>query len=158
MADTLYDTDALAWSERQADLLRRLAAGERLNEAVDWENVIDEVESVGQSELRACRSYLEQALIHALKLYVWPASSARRHWREELDQFLSDAEAAFAPSMRARIDLDQVYGRALRRAMRVDDEARAARAFPDTCPFTLDDLLAADPDALLAKLDAPATP
>ena len=31
----LYDADVLEWSEQQARLLRQLAAGERLNEAVD---------------------------------------------------------------------------------------------------------------------------
>jgi len=40
MPDSLYDTDILIWSERQADLLRRLAGGERLNETIDWEIVI----------------------------------------------------------------------------------------------------------------------
>jgi hypothetical protein len=30
-----YETDTLLWSERQADLLRRLAAGEHVNEQVD---------------------------------------------------------------------------------------------------------------------------
>ena len=45
----LYDEDVLLWSEQQAALLRRLAAGERVNEQIDWENVIDEVESVGSN-------------------------------------------------------------------------------------------------------------
>jgi len=32
-----YDTDILEWSERQAELLRRYAAGEQINEAeLDW--------------------------------------------------------------------------------------------------------------------------
>ena len=36
----LYDTDILLWSERQADLLRRHAAGERVNDAsIDWPNI-----------------------------------------------------------------------------------------------------------------------
>ena len=30
-----YDTDLLIWSEHQADLLRRLAAGEPMNETPD---------------------------------------------------------------------------------------------------------------------------
>ena len=30
----LYDDDILLWSERQSDLLRRIAAGEPVNEAV----------------------------------------------------------------------------------------------------------------------------
>ena len=58
MPDGLYERDAFAWSERQADLLRRLAAGERVNEAVDWPYVIEEVQDLGLSELRACRSLL----------------------------------------------------------------------------------------------------
>lgn len=35
MPEGLYKRDALAWAERQAALLRRLAASELLNEAVD---------------------------------------------------------------------------------------------------------------------------
>jgi hypothetical protein len=43
----LYETDILAWSRHQSDVLRRLAAGERVNDQVDWPNVIEEIESVG---------------------------------------------------------------------------------------------------------------
>ncbi|HEY5302150.1 MAG TPA: DUF29 family protein, partial [Acetobacteraceae bacterium] len=50
----LYDTDTLTWSERQAALLRRIAAGERVNDPdLDWPNIIEEVESVGRSDLHA---------------------------------------------------------------------------------------------------------
>ncbi len=37
MPDGLYDSDTLIWSETQADLLRRLAAGERVDADIDWE-------------------------------------------------------------------------------------------------------------------------
>lgn len=90
MPDGLYESDALAWAERQAELLRRLAVGERTNEAVDWPNVIEEVHDVGLSELRACQSLLEQALAHPLKLYTWPQSQAARHRRDEVRAFLND--------------------------------------------------------------------
>ena len=44
----LYDEDIVLWSEQQADLLRRHAAGERANSAdLDWENIVEEIESVG---------------------------------------------------------------------------------------------------------------
>lgn len=56
----LYDTDVLTWSERQAALLQRVAAGERINDQVDWPNVIEEIESVGRSELHAIESLLFQ--------------------------------------------------------------------------------------------------
>jgi hypothetical protein len=44
----LYVTDILLWSERQAELLRRHAAGERVNDdAIDWPNIAEEIEDVG---------------------------------------------------------------------------------------------------------------
>ena len=61
MSDTLYDTDVLSWSEQQAELLRRAARGERVN-GLDWPNLIEEIEAVGRSEVRAVVSLLEQAL------------------------------------------------------------------------------------------------
>src|SRR5882757_283600 len=62
-----YDTDILLWSQRQAELLRRLAAGEPVNEAPDWPNIVEEIESVGNEQLHAVTSLLRQALIHILK-------------------------------------------------------------------------------------------
>lgn len=114
MPDGLYDRDALAWAEQQADLLRRLAAGERVNDAADWANVIEEVQDVVLSELRSCRSLLRQAMTHLLKLHAWPGSAAAVRWHEEAGTFLDDAEQRFTPSMRQRIDLDDLYARALR--------------------------------------------
>ncbi|MGD0105521.1 MAG: DUF29 family protein [Rhodopila sp.] len=61
-------------SEHQAELLRRVAAGEPLNEPPDWANIIEELEDVGRSELRSCRSLLRQALRHMLKAEAWPLS------------------------------------------------------------------------------------
>jgi hypothetical protein len=42
----LYEADIVAWSENQAALLRRLATGERVNNQIDWVNVVEEIESV----------------------------------------------------------------------------------------------------------------
>lgn len=91
----LYDVDILAWSARQAELLRRVARGERVNDAdLDWPNIIEEIESVRRSELRAVRGLLFQAFVHDLKAKAWPlardapqrctgmhaASVARQQW------------------------------------------------------------------------------
>jgi len=52
MPDDLYDRDAPAWSERQAELPRRVARGERVND-LDWDHVVEEIEDVGLPELSA---------------------------------------------------------------------------------------------------------
>ena len=44
-ASDLYEADILEWSEQQSRLLRRLAAGERVNDQVDWGNVVEEIEA-----------------------------------------------------------------------------------------------------------------
>lgn len=135
-----YDTDILSWSERQASLLRRLAAGERVNEQIDWENVAEEVESVGRSELHRTESLLIQALRHRLKILAWPNAPQVPHWEEEAAIFQMDAARAFQESMRQRLDLDWIYRKA-RHRFPTQIDGRDPLFLPETCPFTLDQLL-----------------
>jgi hypothetical protein len=138
-----YDSDILIWSEHQAELLRRIAAGEPVNEAPDWPNIIEEVGDVGLSSLRACRSLLVQALLHMLKAEAWPNSSEVPHWSAEARRFRGDAADAFAPSMRQRIDMADLYRRA-RNAMPERIDGQPPLPAPEVCPVTLDELLADD--------------
>lgn len=141
----LYDTDIVTWAERQAALLRRLASGERVNDQVDWDNLIEEIESVGRSEVKAVRSALFQALLHGLKAEAWPLSPYVDHWRAEAVRARGDAADDFTESMRARIDLAAIYRRALR-ALPATIDGTPPRAVPDVCPVTLDAMLA-DPES-----------
>src|SRR3954464_7943358 len=110
-----YDTDILAWSERQSALLRRRATGELVNDAeLDWPNIAEEIEAVGSEQLHAVTSLLTQALVHMLKDDAWPLSREVPHWQAEAGRFRGDAADRFAPSMRQRIDMAKIYRRALR--------------------------------------------
>jgi hypothetical protein len=137
----LYEDDILLWSERQGDLLRRLARGEKVNDQIDWGNVAEEIEAVGRTERRACESDLVQALLHDLKVRAWPNSRAVPHWEAESRAARSDAQRAFSPSMRQRIDLNDLYATALDR-MPATIAGRPPQPVPETCSFTLDELLA----------------
>ena len=76
-----YGTDLVLWSREQADLLRRMAAGERVNDQVDWENVAEEIESLGNSDRRDVRSRIHTVLRHLIKLQVSPADwQGNRIW------------------------------------------------------------------------------
>ena len=140
----LYDTDVLLWSEQQAALLRRLAAGERVNQQIDWENVVEEIESVGSQQLHAVESLLMQALAHMAKAEGWPSSRDAPHWRAEALRFRIDAAARFAPSMRQRLDLEKIYRRALRIIPETIDGQPPLPLLAATCPMTLDELLSED--------------
>ena len=153
MPDDLYDRDVLAWSEHQADLLRRLARGERVND-LDWEHVVEEIEDVGLSELNSVRRYLRHMLAHLLKVQGWPDSSSTNHWRGEIVTFQKDAAQRFAPSMRQRIDLARLYADAQEQLEPVQYEGRAPLPWPTACPFSLDQLLHDKRAALEERLRA----
>jgi uncharacterized protein DUF29 len=136
-----YDTDILAWSEHQAELLRRHAAGELANDAaLDWPNIIEEVADVGRNTLRACRSQLLQALLHDLKAEAWPLSREVPHWRSEARVARINAADAYAPSMHQRIDVADLYAKALRALPDTIDD-QPPLPLPQVCLVTLDELL-----------------
>jgi hypothetical protein len=153
MPDDLYDRDVLAWSVRQADLLRRVARGERVND-VDWEHVVEEIEDVGLSELNSVRSLLYQVMLHLLRLHGWPDCSSAEHWRGEIGTFQKDAARRFAPSMRRRIDLAKLYSDASEQLDGLRYDGAAPLPWPADCPFTLDDLLSETRAGLEARLRA----
>ena len=110
----LYESDILSWSELQAALLRRVAAWERINDQVDWTNVIEEIESVGYEQLHAVESLLVQALRHMLKAEAWPLHRDAPNWRADAIDFRQQAQRRYAPSMRQRIDMVRIWRHAQR--------------------------------------------
>ena len=145
MPDGLYERDILAWSQHQAELLRRLGRGERVND-LDWTNLAEEIETVGRSELRAVESFLMQMIVHLLKLWRWPESDAANHWRGEIVGFQDGANQSFTPSMEQKIDIGAVYARAIKRL-----KAEAPNMqFPADVMFTVKQLLTDDWNSLLA--------
>ena len=140
MPDDLYDRDILTWSEQQAELLRRLERGERVN-GVDWAHVVEEIEDVGLSELHSVQSHLNLMLVHLLKIWLSPNSEASRHWRGEIVAFQKNAGRRFAPSMRQRIDLAKLYEEAIEQLDAAGHVPESPRRWPEECPFTLDQLL-----------------
>ncbi len=99
-----YETDYYLWSQRQAALLRAMGASGS-NEEVDWENVAEEIESLGRSDKRAIGSRLETILEHLLKLRYSTASDPRRGWINTVrrERILVDKLLRDSPSLRPQI-------------------------------------------------------
>lgn len=152
---SLYETDVVAWSEEQVAKLRALAATAGSN-AVDWENVIEEIESVGRSQRSKAESLVKNALVHLIKVASSPQSLSARSWRDEVTMFLDQADDALNPSLRASLDLDFLWSRACESAranLAPYGESLSTRV-PVACPFTLHHLLRhrRDVDVLLEAL------
>jgi hypothetical protein len=140
MPDDLYDRDILIWTEHQADLVRRLERGERMD-GVDWAHIVEEIECVGLSELHSVQSYLNLMLVRLLKIHRWPDNQAHARWRVEIVACQQNAVQRFAPSKRQRTDVEQLYAEALEQLECAGHDGATPRLWPSTCPFTLDQLL-----------------
>ncbi|MGD0104666.1 MAG: DUF29 domain-containing protein [Rhodopila sp.] len=146
MPDGLYERDILAWSQHQADLIRRLGRGERVND-VDWTHVAEEIEDVGLSELHSVESFLNLIMVHLLKLHAWPDSEASPHWRGEIVAFRGNAKRRFAPSMQQRIDVGALHAEAIEQMRATDPGVQ----WPEENPFTLELLLNDETNVLLGR-------
>jgi hypothetical protein len=137
---SLYEADILLWSEQQAERLRRRAANQ-----LDWENLAEEIDTVGRNELRAVISHLRLALLHDLKAEAWPLSRDVDHWRAEARGHRDEARDAYTPSMAQRIDVEKIYRQA-RRGLPATMDGTQPLPVADTCPVTLVELLSEPED------------
>ena len=138
----LYDEDIVLWSERQADALRRRAANE-----IDWENVADEIEAVGRSEINATLSQIDNILRHRLCLLGWPNSPSERKWQVELREFHRQLRRYLTPSMTGGLEpkisdatVSEAYGAAVDYCP-VHMETEPASPLPQACPWSLSEIL-----------------
>lgn len=148
---TLYDDDILLWSEQQAAAIRRLGRNARaVPNELDIENVAEEIESVGRSELAAVESYLEHILVHLIRLMVEPDAASVRHWRSEIAAFHSNARRRYSPSMRPRIDVNALWRSAREQCMLAYEgpQHQLIAGLPIEAPFAIDELLGEKIDVL----------
>jgi hypothetical protein len=108
MADTrtLYDKDFVAWTEQQAEALRAAAEG-GTNQPLDWENLAEEIASLGKSDRRELRSQIYRIIGHLAKLQFSLAIDPRRGWRESVRDGRKQAELVLADSPSLKPQLDQ---------------------------------------------------
>jgi hypothetical protein len=145
MMSDLYDNDIMLWSEHQAALLRRRAAGEIVNDKeLDWPNIAEEIEDVGKSLLHSVQSHLVLALLHDLKAEAWPRSRDVSHWRAEARIHRRDARRRFSPGMRQHLDIVVLYADAMA-GLPDDMDGLLPLPLPEICPVTLDKLLSDEP-------------
>jgi hypothetical protein len=140
----LYDQDTVLWSERQAKLLRRVAAGERVNDGdLDWLNLAEEIEAVGRSERRELRHRMAVLLQHLLKWHYQPEHRSRS-WRSTIGTQRSEIYDVLDdnPSLRQTLPavVAKVYPTARTKAL----EETGLLALPETSPFDADQALAGE--------------
>lgn len=136
---SLYDTDFYAWTQHTAELLKT-----RQFDTVDWNNVIEEIESLGKNDRDKLISSLKILIAHLLK---WQYQSEKRSksWegtifreRENITEYLEDM-----PSLAQFLDSEEWMRKAYERAKRVagKETGLGEKAFPKTCSYAVEQLM-----------------
>ena len=154
----LYHSDPYAWSVEQSEALRN-----RDFSAIDWENVIEEIESVGRTEKRIWTSKCANTITHFLKIeHAKLATPAEvEGWEDEVQRFRRQMVAVIVDNPR----LQNLYPEMFRAAWHqgrnaaldalasydvehnLQPDKRSARkarhlSLPSACPYCLFDVTA----------------
>jgi hypothetical protein len=135
-----YDRDFYSWSLEQARMVR-----DGRWDAIDRENVAEEIESLGREQFNKLESALRVLMLHMLKWDHQAERRSRSWWasieeqRLRLQDVLEDN-----PGLRPRIDeaITRAYRLARLRAIKETDLELAR--FPETCPYSWSDLTSRD--------------
>jgi hypothetical protein len=141
MTPTCYEKDFAQWAFDTARAIR-----ERRFDGIDWDNVAEEIESLGNSERRELVSRLSQLIYHLLKMEHQPERITRswersvRLQRQRIYRVLKRQ-----PSLRSYLEdpeaLSDAYGDVAPLAATENLPDAVFDRFPEECPYTIEMLL-----------------
>jgi hypothetical protein len=136
-ASATYEGDFYTWSQEQGALLR---AGRF--DAIDSENLAEEIESLGRNELDKLVSFYRLILLHMLICDYQPGQHSRS-WSISIDNHRDSAAEVLAgnPGLNPRIAeaMETAYRRARRDA--ADETRLPISVFPQASPYSFGDML-----------------
>jgi Domain of unknown function DUF29 len=132
-----YEEDFFAWTQEQARMLRA-----RATYGLDWDNLAEEIDSMGRRDRRELESRLRLILHHLLKWQAQPGLRGRS-WQSTLREQRRQAEKLLkeSPSLRPQLPslVHEAYPDALVDAL--DETGLRPQSFPASCPFTIEQIL-----------------
>lgn len=143
----LYDKDFPLWVDINLQLLK-----EKAYELVDWENLLEEIEDMGQRHLDACISYLAVILEHLYKLdnfkHLAGNETAGNSWNRSIENSRDRIEAMFKsyPSLRFKLpyETDRAWNFAVSRLkswLRKNNLNPKDFSIPEKCPYTYNEAM-----------------
>src|SRR5215470_18659032 len=139
---THYDDDFYTWTQEQAALLREGAVHE-----LDLVNLAEEIESLGKSDRRALGSHLRNLVLHLLKGQNQPGGHLTGHsWQSRIRNARAEITVLLEDSHSLQREVAGLLARwySLARLDASDETGLPLATFPETCPWTQEQVL--DPD------------
>jgi hypothetical protein len=132
-----YEADFYSWAQQQGALLR---AGRV--DALDRENLAEEIESLGRNEFDKLVSFYRLVLLHMLKWDKQPERRSRS-WAISIANHRDSAVEVLADNPGLKPRSDNALSRAYRKARleAADETGLPISTFPDACPYTFDEVI-----------------
>lgn len=133
-----YDQDFALWVEQTINQIKT-----KNYQQIDWEHVIEEIESLGKSQRSAVRSYLVRLLEHLLKRCYIAIPDCYRGWEIEIRNFRQSILFELEDSPSLKNFIPEILPKCYRIALESTKESYPSVSFPEQCPFSenMDDLL-----------------
>lgn len=135
-----YDRDFAAWAEEQGGLLRARAGAE-----LDWDNLAEEIETLGRSERHEIRSRLLVLLLHLLKWQFQP-EKRKGGWRSSIIETRARLHECLeeSPSLQGYPAAVLAKEYELARLKAAGETDLPVESFPPSCPWPLSAILDED--------------
>jgi hypothetical protein len=143
----LYDKDYPLWVDINLQLLK-----DKAYELVDWDNLFEEIEDMGRSDLKACISYLAVILEHLYKLDnfkdIAGGETAGKSWIRSIINSRLDIDAMFKiyPSLKYKLpkEVDKAWIEARKELIKwlyKNEKNPNDFNIPEECPYTYEEAL-----------------
>ena len=157
----LYERDFYSWSMQQADALKR-----RDFNAVDWENVIEEIADLGKAQQHNWEAFCARVIEHMLKIDYYREATEKvlEQWLQEILDFRQEMAELIDKNPGLKGQYAKMFaaawkrgsGYACRRLAEYDEDnapqttwkkafRERDRTLPAECPYRLEDVTAYDP-------------
>lgn len=138
----LYEQDLYAWTQEQATVLR----AQKWHD-LDYENLAEEIESLGRGQKRELESRLEVLVMHLLKWRYQPAGRLAGHsWLSTIRTQRSNLRLLLRdnPSLRPQVAALVADSYPEARAQAAGETRLLLATFPEVCPWTPQQVLDGD--------------
>jgi len=133
IAVSLYEQDYVLWIEDIVNKLRN-----RDIEGLDFENLIEEIESLGRSDKRELESRLREPLEHILKRTYVNMPDCYRGWVESIIKQRIGIRDLLKDSPSLKPYFSKVFDQAYTDTLKIVCRGYPKCEFPDTWPFSRD--------------------
>jgi Domain of unknown function DUF29 len=133
MDSSLYEKDFALWVEQQSKYIEKRAL-----EAIDWENIQEEIVGLGRGERHQLENRLEVLLEHLLKRFYVNSAYDNRGWELTLKEQRKQMKRLLRSSPSLKIYLAKILPEIWEDALSDVKDIYPTVPFPNEYPFSVD--------------------